>query len=520
MNDIDIITHKKLSQRFMELCAVTSDGTYYYAKGYDKDTTVLNEVHSHMRAKILPREKSKVTCDLSDIAALYDKSVNSDVPADKLKSRIYNLLKACANAKASDLVIHSDGVSCKFHALVNDNKIKLCTPWTSSEGTQAMEQIFFAKDEGSKQTSYEKSSNQGFSISPSDAFPLPGNIVKLRVQRGPSHNGDHMVMRLFYENTTDNLTLEKLGFDSELCEVLERIMLSINGAVFISGVTGDGKSTTIAVSLNQQNKLFNNKLQMVTVEDPVEYSIPGAIQIPVSTAATEEEREAVYSQALMHFCRVHPATGMVSEIRDGNSGRQVMDMVDTGHQVWTTIHCNSANGILFRLIDMGVHPSKLSKPGNIALLMKQTLVPLLCPHCSLQGEKAFQNLPHWMKSDLAQSNKVRLRNKKGCEHCHRPEGNDLSKAVWNGYQHQTAVAEYIIPDNKYLRYVRDNNPIGAEEYWLGEMGGETIHTRVSKMIHAGQVDPRDAYRKGIKIFTKENPGSVSLVPISGGREGS
>ena len=72
----------------------------------------------------------------------------------------------------------------------------------------------------------------------------------------------------------------------------------------------------------------------------------------------------------MHFCRVHPASGMVSEIRDADAARQVLQFIDTGHQVWTTIHVHSANAILFRLLDMGVGTAEVCKPGNIELLMK------------------------------------------------------------------------------------------------------------------------------------------------------
>ena len=79
----------------------------------------------------------------------------------------------------------------------------------------------------------------------------------------------------------------------------------------------------------------------------------------------------------MHFCRVHPASGMVSEIRDADAAREVLQFIDTGHQVWTTIHVHSANAILFRLLDMGVSPAEVCKPGNVVLLMKQTLLPRL-----------------------------------------------------------------------------------------------------------------------------------------------
>ena len=126
------------------------------------------------------------------------------------------------------------------------------------------------------------------------------------------------------------------------------------------------------------------QLNVVTIEDPVEYPIPGAVQIAVPTTGSGEERGKHFRNALMHFCRVHPASGMVSEIRDADAARQVLQFIDTGHQVRTTIHVHSANAILFRLLDMGVGTAEVCKPGNIELLMKQTLLPRLCDGCALE----------------------------------------------------------------------------------------------------------------------------------------
>lgn len=513
MSDVTIITDPKLSIRFKQLCAVTFDGTYYLAKGYVQDIKLFNEILTLKNKNILPKQIKEVICEIEDVANFYQNARSPEITTDKIRARVQDLLEISARAKASDFIIYSCQGTCHFYALVNDKRIEICDPWTSSEGELAMEQIFYAKDEGSKETSYKKTDTQGFSLSPSDDLTLPKNVTKLRAQRGPNHNGFHMVLRLFYVNTAQDTTLENLGFEPEICEIFKKIQLALSGAVFIAGSTGDGKSTTIATNLKQQIEAFNGELQVVTVEDPVEYEIPGAIQIPVSSAANESEREATYTKALMHFCRIHPATGMVSEIRDGNAGRQVMDMVDTGHQVWTTIHCNSANGILFRLIDMQINASKLSKPGNIALLMKQTLVPVLCPGCSIKASDEIDTLPLWIRKALGQSNLVRLRNPKGCQKCHRPDANEISNKVWNGYLRQIAVAEYIEPNNGYLKFVRDHDPIGAQDYWLNEMGGITLHTKVSKRIHAGTIDPRDAIRKGIIIEPLHHANSPEVVSL-------
>ena len=167
----------------------------------------------------------------------------------------------------------------------------------------------------------------------------------------------------------------------------------------------------------------------------------------------------------MHFCRVHPASGMVSEIRDADAARQVMQFVDTGHQVWTTIHVHSANAILFRLVDMGVGVAEVTKPGNVALLMKQTLLPLLCPECALEEPADGRRAPESLARRLNGNGAVRYRNPKGCSRCRREAGGAVAARAWNGYIEQTAIAETIRPDAGYLAFVRDRDRAGLWAYW-------------------------------------------------------
>ena len=180
----------------------------------------------------------------------------------------------------------------------------------------------------------------------------------------------------------------------------------------------------------------------------------------------------------MHFCRIHPASGMVSEIRDADAARQVMQFIDTGHQVWTTIHVHSANAILFRLIDMGVGVAEVTKPGNVALLMKQTLLPLLCRDCALERHAEGRVAPENLAARLRGNGAVRYRNPAGCPRCRREAGGAVAARAWNGYIEQTAIAETIRPDAGYLAFVRDCDPLGAWAYWRQEMDGAPIGGKI------------------------------------------
>ena len=348
----------------------------------------------------IPAAVAEETATLEEIAVAWRAAGAASSPAagEAAARRVKRLFEDAAAARASDVVFETGGGACHVFAIVNDRKLPLAEPMTAEEGREAAGFLFHCKDEGSSQTSYRRGSFQGFSIRAGGQVPLPAGISALRCQRGPHEpDGDHLFARMFYADRLDaGMTLERLGFSATEAALFAGIRMAPHGGVFIGGTAGDGKSTTLAVNLALQMAEFGGQLNLVTIEDPVEYRIPGAVQIAVPTSGLGDERAGHFKEALMHFCRIHPASGMVSEIRDADAARQVMQFIDTGHQVWTTIHVHSANAILFRLIDMGVGVAEVTKPGNVAMLMKQTLLPLLCPDCALEqhaeGRVAPENL--------------------------------------------------------------------------------------------------------------------------------
>ena len=148
---------------------------------------------------------------------------------------------------------------------------------TAEEGREAAGFLFHCKDEGSSQTSYRRGSFQGFSIRAGGQVPLPAGVSALRCQRGPHEpDGDHLFARMFYSDRLDaGMTLERLGFSATEAALFAGIRMAPHGGVFIGGTAGDGKSTTLAVNLALQMAEFGGQLNLVTIEDPVEYRIPG-----------------------------------------------------------------------------------------------------------------------------------------------------------------------------------------------------------------------------------------------------
>lgn len=423
-----------------------------------------------------------------------------------------------AAVRASDVMFQAErGGKCAVYAIVNDRKLRVGRHFSEEEGRQLMGKIFHMKEEGSAQTSYQDREFQGFSVR-AGKLPLPPSVSGLRCQRGPHEpDGDHLVARLFYKDTVKHdASLEGLGFEGEEVAVFEEIRLGLHGGIFVGGSTGDGKTTTLATNLMLQMREWEGQLNLVTIEDPVEIVIPGALQIAVATSGVGEDRSLNFQEALMHFCRIHPASGMVSEIRDVDAARQVLQFIDTGHQVWTTIHVHSANAILFRLIDMGVGVAEVCKPGNIKLLMKQTLLPRLCPACA-GTEPQGREVPDWMAARIRGWPDVRFRNVDGCAACKRKGGGTLADEAWGGYGKQTVVAEMIRPDGEYLEFVRQRDPVGAWRHWCDSMGGTPIGEKMWELVRRGTIDPFDAMRKGAKV--QDTSGAVGLrVVAEGGAE--
>ena len=489
-----------IDARFRRLCAVFPDGRCLIAEGYEADDRLRLQLVALREAGAVPPVLTEESAALEEIAALWRAHGNgaAATPAGASARRIKSLLADAAHAKASDVVFENRPDSCGVFAIVNDRKLPLTAPLTPEEGRRIMGFLFHCKDEGSSQTSYRRASFHGFSIRAGGAVPLPEGISALRCERGPHDpDADHLFARLFYQDRLDTgMTIESLGFSGEEAALFAEIRMAMQGGVFIGGRAGDGKSTTLAVNLALQMAEMAGQLNLVTLEDPVEYRIPGAIQIAVPTAGAGETRAGHFKEALMHFCRVHPASGMVSEIRDADAARQVLQCIDTGHQIWTTIHVHNANAIPFRLIDMGVGPAEVAKPGNVALLMKQTLLPRLCPACALERPAGGRSVPEGLTARLGGLEGLRFRNADGCKECRREDGGEVSSRAWNGYLGQTAVAETIRPDAGYLGFVREGDPLGAWAYWRSEMGGVPIGVRIRAMVKAGTVDPFDALLKG------------------------
>jgi type IV pilus assembly protein PilB len=232
-----------------------------------------------------------------------------------------------------------------------------------------------------------------------------GKDIDLRVSFLPTVHGEKCVLRVL-DKSNLSASIEKLGMDHETFRRFKAAVDAPHGLILVTGPTGSGKTTTLYSALNELN---NPDYNIVTVEDPVEFQIPGINQVPVN-----KEIGLTFANSLRSILRQDPDICMIGEIRDSETAEIAVEAALTGHQVLSTMHCNDAPGAIARLDDMGIAPFLIS--SSVILACAQRLMRRICPMC-----KEPVTYPPRMFDDLGIDPKffsgVTLYRGRGCERC-------------------------------------------------------------------------------------------------------
>jgi type II secretory ATPase GspE/PulE/Tfp pilus assembly ATPase PilB-like protein len=324
---------------------------------------------------------------------------------------------------------------------------------------------------------------------------LPEFVQSLRLQYNPLYNGGRqLVIRILtVGDSSANADVDTLGYsDSQVrsVRIMRRRPIGIN---IISGPTGSGKSTTLQRSLIAAMREKNHEISVITIEDPTEYLIPGAAQVTINNVKTQSERAAAFTKAMSDALRSDPDVIMIGEIRDHASADLAFEAAMSGHQVWASLHANSASEILDRLRDLGTDLFKLTNPGLVSGLVGQRLARTLCPHCK-QPARAYWDPKHGVLDDILLEeldarlpdhviDKIMVARPGGCSKC------------VNGASGRTVVAEIIRPDEGFMEKVHNQDRPGQLDYWFDHLEGQTaLEHALAKMI-MGNVDPREIEAK-------------------------
>ncbi|MEA2909893.1 MAG: type pilus assembly protein PilB [Bradyrhizobium sp.] len=232
-----------------------------------------------------------------------------------------------------------------------------------------------------------------------------GKDYDLRVSIMPTVHGEKIVLRVL-DKSNLSASIDKLGLDPDTFQQFRSAVDAPHGLILVTGPTGSGKTTTLYSALNELN---NPTYNIVTVEDPVEFHIPGINQVPV-----KKEIGLTFANALRSILRQDPDIVMIGEIRDTETAEIAVEAALTGHQVLSTMHCNDAPGAIARLDDMGIAPFLIS--SSVILACAQRLMRRICSHC-----KEPVTYPPKMYQDLAIDpgimDGITLYRGRGCERC-------------------------------------------------------------------------------------------------------
>ncbi len=234
---------------------------------------------------------------------------------------------------------------------------------------------------------------------------VAGKDIDLRVSFLPTVHGEKCVLRVL-DKSNLSASVEKLGMDPHTLKRFRSAIDAPHGLILVTGPTGSGKTTTLYSALNELNSPEYN---IVTVEDPVEFQIPGINQVPV-----KKEIGLTFANSLRSILRQDPDIVMIGEIRDSETAEIAVEAALTGHQVLSTMHCNDAPGAIARLDDMGIEPFLIS--SSVILSCAQRLIRRICPACKEEvtyPDKMF----HDLHLDPKQWAGVTLYKGRGCERC-------------------------------------------------------------------------------------------------------
>jgi type IV pilus assembly protein PilB len=237
-----------------------------------------------------------------------------------------------------------------------------------------------------------------------------GRMLDVRVATLPTVEGESMVMRLL-DKSKKPPTLEELGLSDEMRTTLSEIVARPTGALLVTGPTGSGKSTTLFAALNQINR---PEINIITVEDPVEYRLPGINQVQINARAG-----LTFAAALRSILRSDPDVVMVGEVRDGETAKISIEAALTGHFVLSTLHTNDAPSALTRLAEMGVEPFLVG--AAVTGVLAQRLARKLCTHCcEMYKPSAEEMIAARVSPDVAAaSDGMAFYRKRGCPRCNQ-----------------------------------------------------------------------------------------------------
>ena len=263
---------------------------------------------------------------------------------------------------------------------------------------------------------------------------IAGRKIDIRVSTAPTVHGEKIVMRLLYQDEK-LMHLRQLGLAEYILNPYDNMVHSSGGIILVTGPTGSGKTTTLYASLAE---IDNEAHNVITIEDPVEYKLPGYSQIEIKPKVGLN-----FANALRSVLRQDPDVIMVGEMRDTETAQIAIQSALTGHLVFSTVHTNSAPATITRLIDMGIEPFLVT--STIIGVLAQRLVRRICPECKI----SYEPHPEQLRELRINAQSFRKMGKKFC----RGEGCDKCRNT--GYRGRIGIHELLVMSEEIKKTILD-----------------------------------------------------------------
>ena len=291
-----------------------------------------------------------------------------------------------------------------------------------------------------------------------------GKAYDLRVQTQPSLHAEHVVIRLLPQETKV-LTIEDLGFTPAVAKDFRRLLDSPGGLVLVVGPTGSGKSTTLYAGLQYIARDATRKV--ITIEDPIEYTIAG-----VQQTQTQADIGFTFATAMRAFVREDPDVILIGEIRDSETALEAIRASQTGHLVLSTLHCNDAVDAVQRLVDLGMHPNSVA--SELLAVFAQRLAKRVCDACRAPAEPDPAILSEMFPAGAPAD--FQCFAGKGCNRCRK-----------RGTTGRIAVLEYLRSGPTIRKSISRSVPVDELRDLALDAGLITMRTTALELVQSGSI---------------------------------
>ena len=298
------------------------------------------------------------------------------------------------------------------------------------------------------------------------------DLVDIRVSVIPTLGGERVMLRLL-DKGRGELGLDQIGFSQEMLNRFRNLINVPHGIILLTGPTGSGKTTTLYAALNELNCEERN---ILTVEDPIEYQLPGVGQTQV-----KPKINLTFANCLRHILRQDPDVIMIGEIRDLETAEISIQASLTGHLVLSTLHTNDSASAVTRLIDMGIEPYLIS--SSVIAIMAQRLLRVICPQCKSPYGPQEQMISLWSEREKASLVKGQFYKGLGCENC-----------LKTGYLGRTGIFELLVVDDNIRELTTKRQGSHIIKQTAIEKGMSTLREDGLCKALAGETTLEEVYR--------------------------